>query len=228
MPEPTFLQDQADAPQDEFGENGVVPIVNRDGDFKAAQRLAPKLNLAKGFQLSEGGINPYRTIILGAAGGWPATTSPCSLPTKVEFPSNDGNFVFMDFDSTADEIAQWTLFMPRNYDGSALKAKFLWTANSASTNSVVWTIQGAAFGDGTSIDTAWGTLKQVTDANHSAAYKLNISEFTPEFVLGGTPAGGHLTQIRVYRDPTNGADTLAVDARLIAVSILYRIGKYGD
>lgn len=228
MPDPTYLENPADAPQNEYGESGAVPVLNRDGDFKIAKRLAPKLNLAKGFQLAEGGLNPYRTIILGAAGGWPATSSPCSLPTKVELPSNQGNFIFMDFDSTSDEIAQWTLFMPRNFDGGALKAKFLWTANSTSTNSVAWNIQGSATQDGSSLDIAWSTVKTVVDANKSTAYKLNISDFTPEFSLGGTPGGGCLTQIRVYRSPGHASDTLAVDARLIAVTLLYRISKYGD
>jgi hypothetical protein len=57
---------------------------------------------------------------------------------------------------------------------------------------------------------------------------VRISSATAACTLAGSPAGGQLAQIRVYRDADNGSDTLAVDARLIAVKIEYGINAYSD
>lgn len=169
-----------------------------------------------------------RTMVLTAAGGWPSTTSGSAINTKVEFTTNDQDLYLLDFDQSTDEFAQWTVVMPDSYDGGTITAVFIWTANSTSTNSVVWGIQGRAYADGDAIDATWGTAQTVTDANGSSANTVRISSATPACTLAGTPAGGQLVQLRAYRDADNGSDNLAADARLIAVKIEYGINAYSD
>jgi hypothetical protein len=169
-----------------------------------------------------------RTIVLTAAGGWPSTTSGSATNTKVEFTTNDQDLYFLDFDQSTDEFAQWTVVMPDSYTGGTITAAFIWTANSTSTNSVVWGLQGRAYADGDAIDATWGTAQTVTDANGASAYTVRISSATAAITLAGSPAGGQLVQLRAYRDADNGSDTLAADARLIAVKIEYPINSYTD
>lgn len=169
-----------------------------------------------------------RSIVLTAAGGWPSTTAGSATNTKVEYTTNDQDIYHLDFDQTTDENAQWTIVMPDSYDGGTITAQVYWTANSTSTNSVVWGVQGRAYADGDALDASWGTAVTVTDANGSSANTLRISSATSAITLAGTPAGGQVAQIRVYRDADNGSDTLAADARLIAIKIEYTTSSYND
>jgi hypothetical protein len=126
----------------------------------------------------------------------------------------------LDFDPAADENAQWSLVMPSDYNGGTVTAVFYWIANSSSTNGVAWFIQGNAYGDNEAVDLSWGTAVGVTDANNGT-HKLNISPASAAVTLAGSPAASELVQFRVYRDVSDGADTLAVDARLVAVKLSF-------
>lgn len=158
--------------------------------------------------------------MLMAGGGSPTITSGCSQ-TVVEMSSNKQNIPVMEFDPDAAEYAVWTVPMPNDYDGGAVTAQVYWTANSTSTNSVVWKVQGTAFTDDSALDASWGTAQGVTDANGSSAYTLRVSSETSAITIAGSPAGGYLVQFRVYRDATDGNDNLAADALLIGVKIKY-------
>jgi hypothetical protein len=137
---------------------------------------------------------------------------------KVEFGTNDVDLQVADFDQSSDEFMQWSLRMPAAWDGGTITAKFIWIADSSSTNSVVWGLQGTCFGDGDAVDAAWGTAQTVTDANN-AQNDFNISAATSAITLAGTPAGGKEVMFRAYRDADNGSDDLAADARLVKVII---------
>jgi hypothetical protein len=126
----------------------------------------------------------------------------------------------MDFDQTTDEFAQWTVVMPSDYDAGTVTGVFYWLADSASTNSVVWALQGRSYADSDAIDQAWGTAQTVTDANN-AQNDVNISPATAAITLAGGPTASELVQFRVYRDADNGSDNLAADARLVAIRVTF-------
>ena len=171
-----------------------------------------------------------RTILLTAAGGAPTTTGGCGAVEKVELPTNDVDIWVLPFDADADESAFWLLPLPDNYDGGTLIAQFYWTSAGGSASQVVrWGIKGRAYQDGASIDAAYGTEVFVTDARLTLTNMLMISVESAAITLSGTaPAGGDLVQIKVTRDADHGDDTLAADARLIAVRLEYGIDAYSD
>lgn len=226
MPEPTFLPPEKDLDQNEYGERGVTPIMNRDGDLRVAQRLAPKLNMARNFQITDGGLNPKRSIMLTA--GAATTLTGGANPNKVAYTTSGMNIWHLDYDSASTESAEWTLFMPTNYDAGPLRALFVWTSVSTTIAGVKWSIQGTSLQDDDLVDTAMGTAQEVLDYNTLTADTLHISDYTPAFTLGGSPGPDALTQIRVSRDTSDADDTLAADARLIAVKLLYHIKQYSD
>jgi len=135
--------------------------------------------------------------------------------------TNDVDIQAAAFDAAADEFMQWTIAMPSDYDGGTVTAVFYWTANSTSTNSVVWGLQGRSYGDDEAFDQVWGTAQTVTDANKSTARDLNITAATSAITLAGTPAASELAQFRAYRNADDGADDLAVDAELIGVMVTF-------
>ena len=160
-------------------------------------------------------------IILLASSLTPNASGP-STPADLNTASNNTQFALMDFPHT--DPAYWAdiaIPMPADYNGGTVTAKFYWTANSTSTNSVVWLIRAVAIADDEVIDVAMGTSQTVQDANKSTAYKLNISDATPALTIAGTPAAGELVAFRILRLCNDAGDTLAVTARLLAVVITY-------
>jgi hypothetical protein len=172
--------------------------------------------------------SPLRTVLLTAAGGAPATTTPCSDPTKVEAGTNDVDYWVLDFDTAADEYAFWGPFpSPGNWDAGTWTAMFYWTAASGS-GTVQWAIQMKALDNDDAIDTAWGTAvlpaadTLITAGDvHKTAVTAAITPATPV-----SRAAEDLIFIRVYRDVSG--DTLGVDARLIAVKLEYTCEGYSD
>ncbi len=158
-------------------------------------------------------------ILLGAS-MIPNSLVP-STPGEYRAPTNNNQYAFMDFPDSGAPNAEITFPMPADYAGGTVTAKFYWTANSTSTNSVVWFIQAVSIADNEVIDIASGTTQSVTDANKSTAYKLNITDATPAITIAGTPAAGELVNWRIYRNPADASDTLAATARLFAVVITY-------
>jgi hypothetical protein len=163
--------------------------------------------------------NASAELFLTAAGGWPSTTNGCAANTKNEYGTNDVDVYSLDFDASADEYAQWSVWMPDDWDGGTITAKFMWTAAS-STGDVVWGLQGRAYANDDAIDAAWGTAQTVTDTL-LATGDVHITSATSALTLAGTPAGGQFVQFRVYRDADAGGDTLAADAKLLGIKVYY-------
>lgn len=168
------------------------------------------------------------TIAAPAPSWLPTITSGCAAATQVEVSAGGPNIVAMDFDASTAEYAQFTAAMPKSWNGSTVTYRVFWTANSTSSNSVVWALQGVSIGDGDAVDSTYGTAVTVTDANASAAYRENVTSESGPVTIGGSPAGNELVTFRLYRDAANAADTLTVDARLLHVHIYPTLNAAND
>jgi len=160
-------------------------------------------------------------IQVGAGAMRPSSTSGAT-PADAEMTTNKNNYTFMDFsDSGGLLYAEFNLILPSDYDGGTITYKVHWTANSTSTNSAVFGLQGVAITDDDALDVAFGTAQEVTDANKSTAYDLNISPASAALTIAGTPAAGKLAGFRFYRDSGDGSDNLAATARVLGIIINY-------
>ena len=148
----------------------------------------------------------------------PRTTNGCGVDSR-ETSTNRQNFDELLFDAGTDEFAQALIKMPSNYNNGTITARFYWTASSGS-GSVIWGIQGRAFADDDALDTAAGTAQTVTDTL-LAANDMHVSAATSAVTIGGTPAANTPIQFQIYRDADAAGDTLAVDARLLGVEIIF-------
>lgn len=156
-------------------------------------------------------------IMLSAAGGWPSTTGGCADNAKNEYGTNDIDLYSLDFDPDTDEYAQWSVWMPDDWDGGTVTAKFAWSAATGSGD-VIWGLQGRSYANDDVIDAAWGTAQTVTDTL-TATGDMCYSGVTSAITLAGTPAAGEFVQFRVYRDADNGSDTMTGDAEVLAIEI---------
>jgi hypothetical protein len=153
------------------------------------------------------------------ASAWiPKTTAGCGVDSR-ETTTNDQNFDELLFDTGTDEFADALVVMPSNYNNGTITARFYWTAASGS-GGVAWAIQGRAFANDDALDTAAGTAQLVTDTL-IAADDMHITSATSAVTIGGTPAANTPIQFTIYRDVSDAADDLAVDARLLGVEIIF-------
>lgn len=134
----------------------------------------------------------------------------------------------LDFDQSTDEFAQFDVRMPKSWNEGTVTAYFLWSSAISGTNAVVWGLQGVAISDGDALDVAWGTAQTVTDSQVTGSGYLMQSAETSAITIAGTPAAGDWVKFQVYRDADNGSDTLAGDARLHGVVLIYTTDAIND
>lgn len=154
---------------------------------------------------------------ISAGAMWAKTTSGCAVLAKTEMTTSLVNIQTLDFDSSTQEFAQFTIALPRNWNNGTVTAKFYWTAASGS-GGVVWEISGGAYSDDDALTVALGTAQTATDTL-LAANDLHISPATSAITLAGTPADSDFLAFQISRNPSDGSDTLAVDAKLLGIML---------
>jgi hypothetical protein len=162
-----------------------------------------------------------RSLWIPSAGIRPSSTGGCAALALVATSANQPDISSLDFDATTAEYAQFWVRMPKNWNESTITAQFYWSHAATTTNfGVRWGIQGVAVSDDDTIGVAYGTAQEITDTG-GTTNDLYVSGATSSITIGGTPAAGDMSAFRVYRDPVNAADTMAIDARLHGVAIFY-------
>jgi hypothetical protein len=201
------------------------PIIANDrllGRSTSGTGPAEEISLGTGLSLTGGTLavtgGGSTNIWIPASAFIPRTTTGCGVDSR-ETSTNRQNFDELLFDAGTDEFAQALAILPNNYNNSTITARFYWTAASGSGD-VVWAIQGRAFANDDALDTAFGTAQTVTDTL-LATNDMHITSATSAVTLGGTPAANTPIQFQIYRDADAGGDTLAVDARLLGVEIVF-------
>lgn len=146
----------------------------------------------------------------------------------VELSTNKWPLSTLDFDTTTQEFAGFAIRMPKSWNESTVTFIPVWSHASTTTNfGVVWGLDGAAVSDDDAGDAAFGTAQTSTDTGGTTNDFYQGPE-SSAITIAGTPAAGDLVQFRLHRDPSNGSDTMAIDARLIGILLLYIIDALKD
>lgn len=160
------------------------------------------------------------------AGAMATRTSNGAASGTTETTTNKVMVKTLDFDASTAEYAQFSVAMPKSWNGSTVTAQFCWS-NVSGTGNVIWGLQGVAISDDDVLDAAFGTAQTVTDGVTAAGDLMQSAE-TGAITIGGTPASLDLVIFQVYRDAANGSDTLAVDARLHGVRLYITTNAKND
>lgn len=148
---------------------------------------------------------------------WSFPTSNPGAPACVT--GSNTQFGVMDFADGANTLsAQWHMMLPADWTGTVgVSIKWFTTAT---TNSVVWQVSTICVANAETSDPAFNTASTVTDAALGTTVQQNDASIASLTVTGC--AAGELMYVRVFRDPTNGSDTLAATARLVGLELTYR------
>lgn len=193
------------------------------------------------FAVSEGSGN-WRVRIFPASGKpiTPSTNgkhklwipSSAMLPNTVNGPASaqtiasDVVYYTLDFDSTTNELAQFTLSMPSSWDEGTVTFRPVWTAASGS-GGVVWKLFGIAIGDDDTLTAGVGTGQTSTDTLITAG-DLHRGPESSAITISGTPAANDTVFFVFLRTPGDASDTLAVDARLIGIELYFTTNEAVD
>jgi hypothetical protein len=165
-----------------------------------------------------------------AAAMSPTATAGCADIESVETTATRPDMRVLDFDASTQEYAQFSVAMPKSWNGSTITAEFYWTTTATDTDACIWAIQAVTVSNDETIDQVFGAAQTVTDNVISGAEEILISPTTSAVVMnsGGSPAVGDLAFFQVYRDADDGSDNMAEDARLIGVKIHYTTNAATD
>lgn len=161
-----------------------------------------------------------KPIILTAAGGYPATTTPCGGPTQNEDTTNDIDYWTLDYDHSTNEAAFWTFPLPDDYQpGTPLKAQVNWTGDTGtSAQKVRWLLKARNLTDNTVLDGTWGSDTTIEDTWLGNKY-LHKS---PIRILNSStyPKAGETMVVKVARDASITGD-MTCDAKLLSIKLEY-------
>lgn len=173
-------------------------------------------------------ISGKQTIFVPAAAMWPRTSNGCAQLATIEMATNKNTHKTLDFDATSLERAQFAIQMPKSWDEGTIIAQFVWSHASTTTNfGVSWQLAAVAMSDDDAGDVAMGTAVLVSDTG-GTTNDIYISGETAAITVGGSPAAQDWVLFDVARDPTQGSDTMAIDARLLGVKIHLNINAFTD
>ena len=162
------------------------------------------------------------------AGSMTARTTNGAAAGTIETTTNKVMIKTLDFDAATAEYAQFSIQMPKGWNEGTVSAVFVWSHAATTTNfGVVWGIQGLAVSDDDALDAAFGTAQTVTDTG-GTTNDLYRSPESGAVTIGGTPAEDDVAIFQVYRDATNGSDSMAIDARLHGVALFYTTNANTD
>ena len=167
------------------------------------------------------------TMWVPASAMYGATTNPADAQ-QVETTATRPDMKVLDFDKDTDEFAQFSVAMPKSWNEGTITYQVYWTPGSTNTGDCIFGLQAVACGDSDTIDVAYGTAVEVTDAGIGTVEDQQISSESGAVTVAGSPAAGELTYFQLFRNANDGSDTFTADARVLGVKIFFTTDAAND
>lgn len=166
------------------------------------------------------------TIWIPAAAMLTRTTNGAAAGT-VELSTNKIMIKSLDFDTTTQEFAQFSVWFPKSWNLGTVTFQPCFSQLTTAAGGVVFGLAGVAVSDGDAIDAALGTAQTSTKTAGTANLEYQGPE-SSAITIAGTPAAGDRVIFQINRTVSDGSDTLAQDARLHGVRLFYTTNASTD
>lgn len=167
------------------------------------------------------------TIFIPAGAMRPTVSNGCAGLVNIETTAGRPDLQVLDFDTAADEHAQFQIAFPKSWNEGTVTFQIWWTVTAAVTTGVAWGLQGVAVSDNDTINVVYGTAVVVTDDALNASNDLMVTAESAVVTIAGSPAEGDMCYFRIFRDVSDANDDMTQDARLIGVKVFYTM-NFGD
>ena len=203
------------------------PVISATGETNVGININPK---GSGV-LNSGGsavkIAGKETIWVPAAAMYGPTTNPADA-AQVETTATRPDLKVFDFDAGTKQYTQFTIAMPKSWNEGTLTYQVYWSPSTTNTGNCIFGLQGVACADSDTIDVAYGTAIEVTDAGIGTVEDQQITAESSAMTVAGSPAAGEQSYFQLYRDAADGSDTFTGESRVLGVKIFYTTDAAND
>ena len=206
---------------------GNGPTFTASGETNVDINLNPKGTGVLKSASSAVKIAGLETMWVPASAMYGATTNPADAQ-QVETTAVRPDMKVLDFDASTDEFAQFSVAFPKSWNEGTVTYQVYWTPSSTDTGDCIFGLQGVAIGDGDTIDVAYGTAVNVTDAGIGTIEDQQVSAVSSAITIAGSPAVDQQTYFQLYRDANAGGDTFTGDARVLGIKIFFTTDAAND
>lgn len=164
-------------------------------------------------ELTVNGNPIMQSIIFGALDNEPTAANAAALSTRNTHP-------LLAFDNAVNEFAQFSSYLPLNYQGSGLNVTLIW-ASTASLGDIVWSVAFERENAG-SFDLDNDSFAAAVTGTGTAPGAQGVLVYTTIAFSNAQIDGllaGEAFRIQVERLATNGGDTNAGDGQLVKIII---------
>ena len=206
---------------------GNNPSFTASGETNVGINLVPK---GSGVLQGNGSalkIAGKETMWVPAAAMYGPTTNPADA-ALVETTATRPDLKVFDFDASTQQYTQFTVAMPKSWNESTLTYQVYWSPSTTNTGNAIFGLQGVACSDGDTIDVAYGTAVEVTDAGIGTVEDQQISAESGAVTVAGSPAAGEQTYFQLFRKAADGSDTFTGECRVLGVKIFYTTDAAND
>lgn len=168
-------------------------------------------------------------IPIMAAAMMPRINNGCAALAWLTGATDKPDTPYLAFDASAAEYAEFTLLMPSSWNEGTVTFVPYWTHAATTTNfGVAWSLQAVAISNADGLGgTSYGTEQTSVDTGGTDG-TLYIGPESSAITIAGTPVARDLVKFRLGRLPSNGGDTMAVDAYLIGVVLFITTDEVTD
>jgi len=167
------------------------------------------------------------TMWVPAAAMYGPTTNPADA-AQVETTATRPDLKVFDFDASTKQYTQFTVAMPKSWNEGTITYQVYWSPSTTNTGNCIFGLQGVACADGDTIDVAYGTAIEVTDAGIGTVEDQQVTSESSAMTVAGSPAAGEQTYFQLYRDAADGSDSFTGEARVLGVKVFFTTDAAND
>jgi len=166
------------------------------------------------------------TMWVPASAMYGATTNGAA-PAQAETTATRPDLKVIDFDASTAEYAQFSVAFPKSWNAGTVTYQVYWTPSSTNTGNCIFGLQGVSCGDSDTIDVAYGTGVEVTDAGIGTVEDQQITSESGAVTISNA-GDGEQTYFQLYRDAADGSDTFTGDARVLGIRLFFTTDLAND
>ena len=206
---------------------GNNPSFTASGETNVGINLVPK---GSGVLQGNGSalkIAGKETMWVPAAAMYGPTTNPADA-ALVETTATRPDLNVWDFDASTQQYTQFTVAMPKSWNEGTLTYQVYWSPSTTNTGNCIFGLQGVACADGDTIDVAFGTAIEVTDAGIGTVEDQQITAESSAMTVAGSPAAGEQSYFQLFRKAADGGDTFTGESRVLGIKLFFTTDAAND